>query len=189
MKKVISYTAIILALATANSFAVTNDDGTKSYSSIKSSAGANKSSYDIQFLDTMIAHHRQEIEMAELAATKSQNEEVKNKAQLLVDDQKSDISKMQGIRDDIQEKAPEAINLGLDGMLNSDVKGLNSQTAKNFDEKFLKAMIKHKEGGKQMAKDATRRAKNAKVKQVAGEISSREAGEIAELKDMLSKMD
>lgn len=187
MKKILSFTAIILALSAPVSFAADDMDKTD-YQTLKSSPNARKSSYDIQFLDTMIAHHRQGVQMAQMAQDKSQNEEVKDKAKMMVDDQKSDISNMKTIRDDIQEKAPEAVNMDMEGMASVDLKTLNSQSAKKFDEKFLKMSIKHREGGKEMSKDAMKRAKNSKVKELASSLTGKQMGEIVELKEMQKKL-
>lgn len=189
MKKLITLTAALVILSTSASFA-NNEEGTANriYMPVKSSPNASKASYDIQFLDTMIAHHKQGIEMSEMAADKSQNETVKEKAQMLVDDEQGDISKLKEIRDEIQEKAPLAINTSLDGMSSSDVKGLNNESAKSFDKKFLKMTIAHREGTKEMAKEASKRAKNAKVKQIADQLANKQTGQIAELKEMLKNL-
>jgi uncharacterized protein (DUF305 family) len=116
MKKILAYTAFILAVT--SSAAMAHDE-------LKSSANYSKASYDIQFLDTMIAHHNQGLELAQITASKSQNKEIKNKAQARADSLQAEIAEMQSARDDIQENAPPAINVDLDGMEEVDVKSFN----------------------------------------------------------------
>ncbi len=184
MKKIISLATFVVAITTTN-FAFANISEYEKYSPIKSSINATKSSYDIQFIDTMIAHHRQEILMAEMAADKSQNKEIKIKALAIIESDQADIAKLQILRDEIQEKAPVAINMRLEGMSSPDLQTLYSQSAKNFDKKFLNLMITHKNGAIEMAKEANKLAKNAKVKDASERISGEQVGEIAELKEML----
>ncbi|MES2961712.1 MAG: DUF305 domain-containing protein [Pseudomonadota bacterium] len=183
MKKTTSLLVVILAIAAAS--ASTAYSKGKEYPVTKTSPDAKKSSYDIQFLDSMIEHHRQGVEMAQKAVDRSQTQEIKKKAQSMMTDLKGDISKMKSIRDDIQENAPESINMDMEGMKQVDMKELDTVSAKNFDEKFLKMSIAHEEGGLEMSKEASKRAKNQAIKDEARELTNKQIGEIAELKEML----
>ena len=183
MKKTTSLLVVILAIATASTSTAYSKN--KDYPATKTSPDAKKSSYDIQFLDSMIAHHRQGVEMAQKAVDRSQTQEVKKKAQSMITSLKGDLSKMKSIRDDIQENAPESINMDLEGMQQVDMKELDTISAKNFDEKFLQMSIDHEKGGLEMSKEAIKHAKNAAVKEEARELSKKQMGEITELKEML----
>lgn len=156
------------------------------FAKIQSSPNATDASYDIQFLDTMIAHHKQGVEILEVAVNTSQNQQVKNKAAAIMDNQESDIDKIQDVRDEIQKNAPLAINIDLDGMGSVDLKNLSSQSIKSFDKKFLKMMINHEEGGLEMAQNAVDKAKNSIVKELARDLVNKQTGEIAELKTILN---
>jgi uncharacterized protein (DUF305 family) len=186
MKKITSLTAIILALTISSPSFAYHDTDDKAYLPLKSSAAASNALYDIQFLDTMMAHHRQGITMAEMATERAKNKDVKDRAQIMVYDQKVEISKMQTLRDSIKENAPEAINMKLDGMMSVDLKALDAENVKNFDEAFVRAAIEHKQGSKDMAKEASKRAKNSKVREISRDISNREANNITDLKTLLS---
>jgi len=183
MKKTTSLLVVILAIATAS--ASTAYSKNKDYPVTKTSPDAKKSSYDIQFLDSMIEHHRQGVEMAQKAVDRSQTQEIKKKAQSIIVSLKGDLSKMKSIRDDIQENAPESINMDLEGMEQVDMKELDIVSAKNFDEKFLQMSIDHEKGGLEMSKEASKHAKNAAVKEKARELTNKQMGEITELKEML----
>ena len=178
MKKIILlFSVLFLNLSNAQALSV-----------LKSSPNSPDSSYDIQFLDTMIAHHRQGIEMAELATKKSQNSNIKSKAHLMIERQQGEVAKMQSIRDGIAPNADVAVNMNLKGMKDADLENLSSQISKNFDEEFLKRSIKHYEGGLTMSKDAAKRAKNARVIEIAHVISSSQSGEISELKEIFNDL-
>jgi len=178
MKKIILLFSIIF-LGTANAQAL---------DVLKSSPKATDASYDVQFLDTMIAHHRQGIEMAEMAVKKSQNTAIKNKAHMIIERQQNEVMKLQSIRDSIAPNAEVAVNMNMKGMEDADLENLSNQNSKNFDEKFLKMSIKHNEGGVEMSKDAAKRAKNARVIEIAHSLSSSQVGEISELKEILNEM-
>jgi len=104
MKKIITYTVVIAIIALSAFVA-------KAYDGLKSSPNYSQSSYDIQFLDTMIAHHNQGMELAQIAVGKTQNKEVKSKVQARIDSLQLKISEMHAARYDIQENAPPSINL------------------------------------------------------------------------------
>lgn len=180
MKKLISFITIILAFNAADSFAWGGGG-------LKSSKNAEDATYDVQFLDTMIAHHKQQIEMAEIAKEKSQNESVRNKADKIIALKQGEVAKLKEVREDIAADSDEAINLDFKGMHAVDMKSLEKQSSKNFDEKFIKESLKHNEGGLTMSKDAAKKAKNGKVVDIANMLTTSQVGEISELKEILKE--
>ncbi len=176
MKKLISSFAIILSL-TIPTIAVAHDHDSDRH----------EARYDIQFLDTMIEHHRQGIEMFKLAVQKSHSKKVKSKAQTMLDEQQKDIPKLQSLRNKIQSNAQESVNMDLPGMENMDMNELSSKSGKDFDEEFLKMTIKHHEGAIKMSEDALNKAQNKDVRNKAKMTIDKQTKEIAELKKMLEK--
>ena len=61
---------------------------------MQSSPNAAKAPYDIQFLDTMAEHHREGIKMFKMAVDKAQSQELRDKAQMMADDQEKEISEL-----------------------------------------------------------------------------------------------
>jgi uncharacterized protein (DUF305 family) len=177
MKKLISSFAIILSL-TIPTIAVAHDHDSDRH----------EARYDIQFLDTMIEHHRQGIEMFKLAVQKSHSKKVKSKAQTMLDEQQKDIPKLQSLRNKIQSNAQESVNMDLPGMENMDMNELSSKSGKDFDEEFLKMTIKHHEGAIKMSEDALNKAQNKDVRNKAKMTIDKQTKEIAELKKMLEKV-
>lgn len=176
MIKIISLAAVLFVISGALAL---------SYEPVQSSQNASKASYDIQFLDSMIAHHKQGVEMAEMAMTKSQNARIRTKAETTADKQQSEIAKMQVIRNEVQEDAPLAINMNLDGMKSLNLKSLELKSARNFDDQFLTMSIEHDEAGLVMSKSAARRATNLKVQDIARNLSDSQSGELSELREIM----
>src|SRR5690349_7960846 len=59
-----------------------------------SSPGAAESPYELQFLDTMMAHHNGAIDMAQLVATRAQHAELKQLAKNIIADQQKETAQM-----------------------------------------------------------------------------------------------
>ena len=77
------------------------------HSAMKSASDAANQPYDLQFLDTMIAHHEGAVEMAKTATTKSTDPELKAFAGKIVADQMREISEMKnGASSGSPEKRP-----------------------------------------------------------------------------------
>lgn len=198
MKKFLTCTTFIVALtASLPAFAQNDDDmkseksseKTREYKALKTSKYAKKSSYDLQFVDTMIAHHRQSVEMSEIAMERSQNTDVKELAEKMATNHEADISKLESIRSNLDDDAAKSVNLGLDGMSAVDLTKLDAQKPKTFDEKYLKESLMHAEGGLKMSRDAAKRAKNREVREVAGELAGKYPEQIKEIKEMMKKID
>ncbi len=152
------------------------------HSSMQSSPDADKAPYDLQFLDTMIAHHQGAIDMAKPAAEKSQNEEFKKFAANIISAQEKEIVQMKTWRDDWYGAKPPAINMNFVGMMNSmmgmDMKKLTAASGKDFDSLFVQMMIPHHEGAVAMAKDALTKAEHVQIKKLAEGIIKAQEGEI-----------
>ncbi len=56
---------------------------------------ADEDPFDKAFIDSMIPHHRSAIEMAEVAATETNNPDIRDLAKAIVEAQKREISQME----------------------------------------------------------------------------------------------
>jgi uncharacterized protein (DUF305 family) len=155
---------------------------------MESSPNAAKAPYDIQFLDTMAEHHREGIEMFKMAVDKAQSQKLRDKAQMMVDDQKKEIPELKAMRDDVKSGVPEAINMKLPGMMPMDISKLESATGKDFDHHFIDMTIKHHQGGVDMAKAELKSGKNKDVKEKAQMIIDKQTKEITEMNQMREAM-
>jgi uncharacterized protein (DUF305 family) len=148
-----------------------------SHGDMKSSPDAASQPYDLQFLDTMMAHHTGAIDMAEMALKKSTNDEVKKFAQKIIDDQKREISQMKDWRGKWYAGKPPAMNMEMPGMGDSmkmmkgdEMKKMDALTGKDFDIHFIDMMTPHHAGAVTMAKEALSKAEHPEIKTLAGQI-------------------
>ena len=64
------------------------------HSDMKSDANAASAPYDLQFIDTMTAHHQGAVEMAKMVDSRTQRTELKAFAQKIIADQNKEIEQM-----------------------------------------------------------------------------------------------
>ena len=156
-----------------------------SHDAMKSSPGAAGAPYDLQFLDTMVAHHQGAVDMAMMAATKAQHEELKQFAAKIVTDQQKEISEMKRWREDWYAGKPEAVNMEMTGMMDSmmgmDMVKMGSASGTNFDLMFIDMMTPHHDGAVKMAQEALTRAEHPEIKKLARSIMDSQAAEIKKM--------
>ena len=156
------------------------------HANMPSSPGASAAPYDLQFLDTMIAHHQGAIEMAGLAGSRAQHEELRQLSRNIITSQQNEIEKMQGWRSKWFNNAPPAVNMQFpgmsEGMSGMDLTKLDPLKANAFDLEFIRQMIPHHEGALAMAKDALAKGSNEEIKSLARQIVEAQEAEITQMK-------
>lgn len=163
------------------------------HSGMKSDPNAANAPFDLQFIDTMSDHHAGAVRMAELVVKKTQNEELKNFAQKIIDDQRQEISQMEDWRKQWFADAKAAKNMAMPGMADSmkmmegGMKKMETAEGKQFDLLFLEMMIPHHEGAVVMAKEALRKSEKAEIKTLAGSIIKAQESEIKQMTDWKAK--
>ena len=183
--------AAILAtvfLKDGNSMAETMGHDMGSHSS--GSSDSSRSGFtgaDTMFLQMMIPHHQQAIDISELALQKSQNVELLALAKVIINDQKSEIAQMKVWLDQAGSSEHMGHSMeGMGGMLNDeDLAALNKATGKNFDTLWLKGMIEHHDGAihmSEMIKDAS----NLEIKAFGEKIVKDQSAQITQMKKMLA---
>jgi len=148
---------------------------------MSSSPSAANAPFDLQFIDTMTAHHQGAIDMAQTAESKAQKAELKSFARKIVEDQQREIDQMKQ-RDKWYSGRPQAMNMEMPGMMDS-MKGMNMDSMKamagaDFDRMFLDMMIPHHQGAVAMAKDALSKSEHSEVKKLAQQIIDAQQKEI-----------
>ncbi len=138
--------------------------------------------YDLQFIDTMVAHHQSAVDMAKMAESKAQHAELKDYAQKVVQDQEREIARMGQWRKQWYADQPKAENMDMPGMMDS-MKGMDMSHMKtlegtDFDLMFLDMMIPHHQGAVSMAKDALLKSEHAEIKTLAQQIMDAQQKEI-----------
>jgi uncharacterized protein (DUF305 family) len=170
-----------------------HNTGTMGHTAMTSSPGAASQPYDLQFIDTMTHHHQGAVDMAKMALTKSQNTELKNFAQKIIDDQNKEIGQMKEWRDKWYAGKPAAMNMEMPGMgdsmkmmMGDGMKKMEAASGKEFDLMFLGMMTPHHAGAITMAKEAQVKAEHSEIKTLAAEIIKAQEAEIKKMGDWKS---
>ena len=150
-----------------------------------SSPNAANVPYDLQFIDTMSAHHREAIDMAKIAEAKAQHTELKTLARNIIEDQQREIAQMKAWRDQWYAGKPQAMNMEMPGMMDSmkgmDMGKMNSSTDEEFDLMFLDMMTMHHQGATMMAKQAITKAEHPEIKKLSHQIIDTQQKEIEQM--------
>jgi len=156
-----------------------------------SSTASGHNAADVMFAKMMIPHHRQAVEMAELADGTA-GPQVTKLAAAIKKAQGPEITEMSGWLKAWGEPVPSdgGTEHGMshgDGMMSdADMKKLRGMSGAAFDRMFLTMMIKHHQGAVAMAK--TERAGGAypAAKSLASSIITTQNAEIAKMRTMLT---
>lgn len=161
------------------------DHAGMNHSAMQSAPNAAAQVYDLQFLDTMIAHHQGAVEMAKAAETKTQNAELKTFAARIVADQEREINEMKRWREQWFAGKPSALNMEMarmaDSMRGMDMAKMNQASGNSFDLEFVNQMTPHHEGAITMAREALTKAEHAEIKTLANQIISAQEAEIKQM--------
>jgi len=158
---------------------------------MESSPGAAAAPFELQFLDSMIAHHRGAVDMATLAETRSVHPEAKELAANIINEQEREIAKMAEWRNSWFDGKTEAINMDFPGMAHGmrgmDMKKLAALNGHEFDMEFLRQMIPHHEGAIEMAKAAKNDKARPEIKELAEDIVVSQEAEVRQMQEWLTQ--
>ncbi|MFF9349414.1 DUF305 domain-containing protein [Streptomyces sp. NPDC014734] len=156
---------------------------------------------DVEFAQQMIPHHRQAVEMAELADGRAADPEIKELASAVKKAQDPEISTMTGWLKAWGEPLPAASmgdmpgmhhgpdGAGMPGMMSGeDMSGLEAAEGKDFDKKFARLMIAHHEGAVTMAEKERKDGRNAEAKKLAGAVITAQTAEIEQMNKILARL-
>jgi uncharacterized protein (DUF305 family) len=181
--------AVIGVLVVTNASKVTFPDNMRYGMGMSQSTSSNYTGADIMFLQMMIPHHQQAVDISNLALSKSQDPELLALAQTIAESQAAEIITMENWLNDAgasKDMGHAGHNMG--GMLDSaDLAKLETLTGSDFDKVWLAGMIEHHEGAIQMT-NMIRDAKNPAIKAFGLEIIAVQASEIEQMKIMLAKI-
>lgn len=144
------------------------------------------SSADTMFLQMMIPHHKQAVEMSILAQTQTENVDVLALAARIEAAQQPEIVLMQKLLADAGMPAMMDHSMGMNGMMSDDeMSALSTSTGKDFDKLYLAGMIKHHQGALDMTKPIIN-SENTEVKALAESIVTGQTQEISEMSKLLA---
>jgi uncharacterized protein (DUF305 family) len=154
---------------------------------------------DVQFLQQMIPHHQQALMMAQMAAQKAADADVKQLAVEIEQEQKPEIEQMSAWLQQWGKPVP-SMGPGMAlpsmsppmgrGMMPSmgpmpDMGQMQNMTGEQFDRMFLQMMIAHHEDAVAMAKAEIAGGANPAVKQLAAKIQASQTAQIQQMRQML----
>ncbi|MEU9304115.1 DUF305 domain-containing protein [Streptomyces sp. NPDC048269] len=167
---------------------------TKSPSASSSAAQGRPNAADIAFAKGMIPHHRQAVEMADLAASRAESAEVKQLAAEIEKAQDPEIRTLSGWLASWGEQAPaegatDHSGHGAGGgmMTAEQLAGLQKSSGKAFDTAFTELMIKHHEGAVAMARTEQGQGAFPEAKTMAEAIITSQTAEIDRMNGLLGK--
>jgi uncharacterized protein (DUF305 family) len=160
------------------------------HSNMKSDANAASAPYDLQFIDTMTAHHSGALDMAKMVDGRTQNADLKKFAAQIIKDQEKEIAEMKDWREKWFKGAPRAMNMEMPGMMDSmkmDMSKLSNSKDKAFDLMFLEMMTAHHTGAVAMAKEGLAKSEKPEIKTLAGNIIKAQEAEIKMMNEWKEK--
>jgi uncharacterized protein (DUF305 family) len=179
---------VSLSVNRSDNNAMNNSSGHMGHGS-SSSSNPNYTGADIMFLQMMIPHHQQAIDISNLAMKASSDPELLELAKIIARDQAAEIKQMKGWLKDAGASEDMGHSMdGMGGMLNDDeLAALSAATGKEFDTLWLKGMTEHHDGAihmTQMIEDA----QNVDIKAFGTKVIKDQSEQIAQMKKMLARL-
>lgn len=156
----------------------------------ESSAGFNEA--DVAFAQGMIPHHEQAVEMAALAAERTESDGVRDLASRIEAGQDPEIEVMRRWLEGWDEPVDGAgMEMGegaeMDGMMSDDdIQALEDAEGAEFDGLFLEMMVEHHRGAVRMAETALVEGESPDALELAQEVIDTQTAEIEEIEEMLA---
>jgi uncharacterized protein (DUF305 family) len=166
-----------------------------------------RSHKDIEFMQGMIMHHAQAVEMTELIESNTSNKDLALLGARISQSQMDEMNfmkrwlELRGEPTEIKMKGNDShhahdghssgSSMRMPGMLSTDqMKALKNAKGQNFDRLFLEGMIQHHEGALLMVKDlfdSPGTGQDAELFNFASDVDSGQRAEIKTMQNLLSK--
>lgn len=152
---------------------------------------------DATFIKDMAPHHSSALAMADLAATRAANSEVKAIAAKISKAQEPEIERMKAMASTWKVELPKDGQMGSMGgtsagggmnMGADDVTVLTPLTGAAFDKEFLTRMVAHHTSAVTMAEVEVKGGENPQAKDLAKQIIAAQKKEITQMNDLLPKV-
>ena len=153
------------------------------------SGSATYTGADVMFLQMMIPHHQQAIDISNIALKTSKDSELLALAKTIIKEQSAEIIKMQSWLNNanVNPGMGHSMN-GMGGMLNdAELSALSASTGKNFDLLWLKGMIGHHDGAIHMT-TMIRDASNPEIKTFGEKVVKDQTAQIAQMNAILKRI-
>ncbi|MBU2663387.1 DUF305 domain-containing protein [Actinoplanes bogorensis] len=156
-------------------------------------AGDEHNETDVMFLQMLVFHQKQGLEMTSTAMKRAKNPELKTLAQAIQVTEKDELAMMQSWlsgwgADTEVDKAPSlhADHGGLPGTGAAEIKALTTVKAASFDTAFLNLFLAHQHQAMEMSKIETAGGKNEETKKFADRVKQSRQGEIQQMLKLMN---
>ncbi|MEV1172632.1 DUF305 domain-containing protein [Nonomuraea sp. NPDC049784] len=146
---------------------------------------------DIKYVQDMIIHHRQALDMALLAPSRADSAKLKSLAGRIKDAQGPEIQFMTTWLQEQEQSVPDhhAAHDGMPGMATPEqLEALKAAKGKDFDRMFLQLMINHHLGAIKMSEQVLTSGSHIRVEELATDVSVTQAAEIRRMQEMQSAL-
>jgi uncharacterized protein (DUF305 family) len=199
VKKLVGLVALLLTVLVLSAC---GSDGASGSSSPEKSAEAAFNDADVTFAQGMIPHHRQAIEMAQLAKDRAESIEVKDLATKIEAAQAPEIEQLSTWLEQWGEDVPTggtddegmsgmdhgSGDMSMGGMMSEEDMGmLEGASGADFDRMFLEMMIEHHGGAIEMAQTEVDEGAHRGAIAMAEEIISTQQAEIDTMEQLLQQ--
>ncbi|GAA3441716.1 DUF305 domain-containing protein [Planomonospora venezuelensis] len=158
----------------------------------EAAAGRDFNSADVMFLQMMVAHNGQGVEIAGLARDRAAREEVRTLAAAIAATQEDEIISMAGLLKgwDQPATAPadeHAAHGGMPGTGRREIAAVADAAPADFEKRFLDTLIAHQDDAVQMAKAEVIAGRNPGVRLLAERIEASRTGQIEHMLELLDR--
>ncbi|PZG14213.1 DUF305 domain-containing protein [Nonomuraea aridisoli] len=146
---------------------------------------------DITYVQDMIVHHRQALDMALLAPNRAESAKLKSLADRIQAAQGPEIQFMTTWLREQGQQVPEhhAAHEGMPGMATPEqLEALKAATGKDFDRMFLELMINHHLGAIKMSEQVLMSGTHIRVEELANDVNVTQTAEIRRMQELQTEL-
>lgn len=149
-------------------------------------AGLEGEAFEVGFMSMMIAHHQSATEMAQWILERTEDTEITQAAQKIIDEQEAEIAQMTGWLQEWYSREPDAEMMG---MMNEMMSGMmeTMMDGETPERAFLEGMSEHHDGAIDMAQLALFQSTHPELRTLGQDIIVAQAGEIAQFQTWLAE--
>ncbi|TMR88589.1 DUF305 domain-containing protein [Nonomuraea basaltis] len=174
---------------TDQSASAPDDDNMDDMDMSSSKPAADFNNDDVMFVQMMLPHHQEGLQMAKWARTNASNAEVKNLAMKIQMEGQPQLDKLNGwltAWDKQPLAADDPMMTSMDGMMSTaEMAEMKKMKGAMFDRMFVQMMISHHQGAIKVAKDEVAKGDNPKAKAMAKTIQTSLRTELTQMKQLL----
>lgn len=142
---------------------------------------------DVTYVQKMIVHHQQALDMSVLAPTRAASAKLKALASRISDTQGPEIQYMRTWLQEQGQRVPDhhGAHQDMPGMATpEEMERLKAASGAEFDRLFLELMIKHHQGAIEMSEQVLVSGSHIRIEELAGDVAVTQLAEIRRMREM-----